>query len=225
MMNARRQWLFAVPLFVGLAGCIVHDESTTLTINSDGSGDLIVFRSNIRSTQTGNRAALDLAEYRESFNAQTQDMFERIRESNAQLEMALWVREEIPMAHVIRASIPDLAALEALSTFEDPGGAIRITPKFEVTGPHRRFALELVVGPDHIPPPGDADDCAQWKASRASGIYDFRVAIPAGTITDARGFTIARDRQSALFDADEINSLLHAGDGDTELFLKWEVSD
>ena len=226
MKTRRWLWLLVFPVITGMAGCIVQDEFTTLTINADGSGDLIIFRSNIRSTKKGSRAETEMAEYRASFEAQTQDVFKRIRESGARLEMTLWVREQAPMAHVIRASIPDAASLEKLATLGDGGSPISITPKFTITDTHRRLALQLTVRSDHIPPPiSDADRLTQFNHARASGISDFRIAISAGNIRDARGFTIAGDRQSVMLDIDEINSLLRSGNGDIEIFVQWEVSD
>ncbi len=226
MKTRRWLWLLIVPFVAGMGGCIVHDQFTTLTINPDGSGELILFRSNIRSTKKGSRAESEIAEYRASFDAQTQDDFKRICESGARLEMAMWVREQAPMAHVIRASIPDAASLEKLATLGDGGSPISITPKFTITDTHRRLALQLTARSDHIPPPiSDADRLTQFNHARASGISEFRIAIPAGKIRDARGFTIAGDGQSALLDVDEISSLLRADDGDIEIFVQWEVSD
>lgn len=219
-------WLLIVPLIAGMGGCIVHDQFTTLTINPDGSGDLLILRSNIRSTEKGSRAESEIAEYRASFDAQTQDDFKRIRDSGASLEMAMWLRKQVPMAHLVRVSIPDAAALEKLATLRDARGTIIVTPKLTISDIHRRLAFQLTVGSDQIPTPNsNADRLTQFKRARASGISDFRIAISAGKIRDARGFTIASDGQSALLDVDEISSLLRTGNGDIEIFVQWDVSD
>ena len=219
-------WLLLVPVIAGMGGCIVHDQITTLTINPDGSGDLIILRSNIRSTEKGSRAETEIAEYHASFDAQTQDDFKRIRESGARLEMAMWVRKQVPMAHSIRASIPNAAALEKLASFRDARGTIVVTPKFTISDIHRRLAFHVTVSSEQIPTPSsNADRFANFKRTQASGISDFRVAVYGGKIMDARGFNIASDGQSALLDVDEISSLLRASNGDIEIFVQWEVSD
>jgi hypothetical protein len=44
-----------------------------LTINPDGSAEMTVLRSNIRSTEEGHKAESEIAEYRASFDGQTED--------------------------------------------------------------------------------------------------------------------------------------------------------
>jgi hypothetical protein len=46
-----------------LAGCIVSDEVTTVTIRPDGSADLIKFNSNIRSGEEGSKGDEELRQY------------------------------------------------------------------------------------------------------------------------------------------------------------------
>jgi hypothetical protein len=53
-----------VVLIVGLmAGCIVNDELTTITIQPDGSADIVKFRSNIRSSEKGRKGEAELQRY------------------------------------------------------------------------------------------------------------------------------------------------------------------
>jgi hypothetical protein len=49
------------------------------------------------------------------------------------------------------------------------------------------------------------------------------VALVSGSITAARGFTVARDKQSALLDARAIADIMLKG-GKGELYLEWEVA-
>ena len=57
----------------------------------------------------------------------------------------------------------------------------------------------------------------------ADGISETRVAVTSGSITTARGFTVARDKQSALLNTSAINEVLRTG-GKAELYLEWEVT-
>ena len=224
MKTKARVGLSVVLLLAGMAGCIVHDQCTTLTIHPDGSGDALILRSNIRSTEKGSRAESAIAEYRASFDAQTQDEFKRIRASGARLETAMWLRKQVPMAHVMRVSIPDATALEKLASVRDARGTMMVQPEFTLSDTQRRLAFHVTVGSDSIPTPSpDADRLAQFKRARASGISDFRIAVAAGKIRDARGFNVARDGQSALLDVDELHALLHTGQGNAEIFVQWEA--
>lgn len=217
-------WLIMVPLIGTFCGCIVHDQLMTLTINPDGSADLIVFRSNIRSTEEGKKAEAEIAEYRASFDTRTQDDLRHIPESGARIERASWLRQQVPLANVVHATIPDASALEKLATLKDDDGAILVKTKFTISNTRRRLSFQVTIKPDQIPPAtSDVNEVKRIKLPRASGISDLRIAVHTGKIVDARGFTIANDGQSALLDEAEVDSLLRAGKGNVEFFLQWEV--
>jgi hypothetical protein len=225
-MKARRWlWLFVASLLVTTGGCIVHDQLMTLTINPDGSAQLIVFRSNIRSTEEGQKADSEIAEYRASFNGQTQDEFRQISESGARIESAVWLRQQVPLANVLHATIPDAVALEKLATLKDDNGTLMVKAKFATSQTQRRLSFQVTMKPDQLPPEADASaGASQIQLARASGISEFRVAVTTGKITEARGFTIASDKQSALLDVANVISLARAGNGIAEFFVQWEVS-
>ena len=50
------------------------------------------------------------------------------------------------------------------------------------------------------------------------------IAVTGGSITSARGFAVASDKQSALLDLSQVAKLLQANGGKAELFLDWEVN-
>jgi hypothetical protein len=54
--------LFAVLSPLLLVGCIVGDELTTITIHPDGSAQMVTFRINLRSTQSGQDGQRELAD-------------------------------------------------------------------------------------------------------------------------------------------------------------------
>lgn len=217
-------WLVA-PLIAVITGCIVSDQLTTLTINPDGSGDVILFVSNIRSTQEGEKGTAEISDYHAAFDARTQDDLRHLSESGARIERASWLREQPPLAHIVHATFPDAASLEKFATVKDGEGNEMVKTRFSVSNTSRRLSFKVTIKPDQIPPdPNSANDLKKQKLVRASGISETRLAFRNGKITDATGFLISEDKQSALLDLDEIFSLLRAGKGNAELFLEWEVA-
>ena len=221
-----KYWMVAIllTLIAFSSGCIVQDQYTTIVINQDGSADMTIVRSNIRSTARGERADEQVSEFRAALNDQTHDDYKRILDAGATVEMSMWLREQVPMAHVLRASIPNESSLEKMATLRDSDGAVVIAPEFSVNGTQRRFALRIRMDPDRISEPeAEGNRLDAFMNQRASAISDIRICVSEGEITAARGFKIASDGRSALFDENEIKSLIHTGDGEAEIFIEWDM--
>jgi hypothetical protein len=58
---------------------------------------------------------------------------------------------------------------------------------------------------------------------QANGISETRISVTKGSITSARGFTVASGKQSALLNASAIDEVLRTGEK-AELYLEWEVT-
>ena len=54
-MKAKSNTRLALLLLLLVNGCVIGDELTTFTMNPDGSADLVVFRSNLHSTEKGEK--------------------------------------------------------------------------------------------------------------------------------------------------------------------------
>lgn len=207
-------------LFAG--GCVVGDELTTFTLNSDGSADLVVFRSNLHSTEKGEKAAKELADYQANFDKQTDGDFQRIRDAGGQLMLASWVRARAPLSNVVHAHFPDTAALEKYWTVKDEKHGPLITTKFQKDGARRRLTFKITLPEDNEQAPAASPDVNQIRQALANGISETRFALTEGSITTARGFTIAGDRQSALLNGREVSELIRSTKGKAELWLEWE---
>ncbi len=209
-------------LMAVLAGCIVGDQLTTLTVYPDGSADYVVFRSNLHSTQTGDKAEREVAEYRATFDARADDELVRINDAGGEIVETTWLRDETPLSNLLRAHFPDASALERFFTHHGDDGQSLIVTQFEKDGLHRRLAIHVTVEhKDGEPAPVDA---AQLVQSQANGLSLTRIAVPDGTITAARGFTVAGDKQSAVMNTNEMAQAIHDGQGTAELFLEWDVA-
>jgi hypothetical protein len=214
---------FAAALYaVSLGGCLVSDQLTTLTINPDGSADLILFRSNLRSTQQGETGDRELAEYKARFDSREDQDLQQITEAGGQILESSWVRSEAPPANIVHAGLPTAAALEKYGT-TGSDGALATATRFLRDGSRRRLSIRITSSLSDEELARPAADAAQLKQQMADGISEIRIAVAGGAITASRGFTVAGDKQSALLDVDEIFRMLR-DQSEVELFLEWEVN-
>jgi hypothetical protein len=208
-------------LFAG--GCIVGDELTTFTVHPDGSADLVVLRSNLRSTENGEKGEKELADYRTRFEAQADGDFARVREAGGQIVRTSWIREQPPYSNFARSHFPNAAALEKFWTMKDDENKPLITTRFQKDGLHRKLTIHVTVADEKDNSPAAPSDAGQIRQAYANGISETRFAVTNGAITSARGFTLAGDRQSALLNTNEISEFIRLGQGKTDLWLEWDV--
>jgi hypothetical protein len=222
-MNAKTYLLAAlVTLLVVLAGCIVGDELTTLTVNPDGSAEYVIFRSNLHSTEVGAKADKEVADYKANFDARGNDEFARIEAAGGSIVATNWLRNEAPLSNVVRARFPDASALEEFWTVQSDDGRSQIATEFASEGLKRRLTVRVLVPPEENQPAAEAP-VLPVQQMLANGVSVTRVAVADGTITGECGFTVAGDRQSAVVNNDEIAEAIREGHGTAELYLEWEV--
>jgi len=207
------------------SGCIVSDQLTTFTVHPDGSADLVALRSNIRSTQRGEKAEKEMEKYRAKFNERSESEMARIVESDGEIVAAGWVREQVPSANYLHARFPNAAALEKFGTTRDAEGKPDITTHFESKGRTRRLTVRFADSGTNDVEEAAPADVQQLRQKMADGISEIRIAVTGGSITSERGFTVAQDKQSALPDFTEMAELFRKSDGEVELFLEWEVTE
>jgi hypothetical protein len=224
-MKSKPRVVAALLTLLLAGGCIVGDELTTLTIHPDGSADLVLYRSNLRSTEQGDKARAELGEYQSKFDARTADDFTKIREAGGKVLEALWIRSQAPFTNVIHAQLPNAASLEKYGTSDQTDDSSRIAMRFQRDGARRRLVVEIVIPADKLDsfavPPADLEQQAQ---ANANGISETRIAVTQGRITAARGFTIAEDKQSALLNVRKAMEMLRQSQGRADLFVEWEVA-
>ncbi|HUT88302.1 MAG TPA: hypothetical protein VMY37_02290 [Thermoguttaceae bacterium] len=213
-----------IPLLL-FAGCIVVDQLTTLTIHPDGSADLVIFGSNLHSTQTGEEGERELAEYRARFDSQSQDEMVRIREAGGKILQTSWIRQHAPLSNSVYVQLPDASVLEKFGTSKNDDGSLQITTQLQSEDVHRRLDIRITARPDTFDPsPLSFPDVRKLRQMFADGISETRVAVTSGSITKALGFTVASDGQSALLDLSETAKILQTSGGKAELYLEWEVT-
>jgi hypothetical protein len=206
-----------------LSGCIVLDQVTTLAVHPDGSADLVVFHSNVRSTEEGGKAEEELRRHAAAFDGGSSDELTRIRNAGGELIEARWLRREPPYSTVTVARFHNAEALEKLGTFQDDDGELRVSTRFSQDGPRRKLTM-VVLPPKDLnlsniaePSPKEA------RQNQVNGLNETRVIVVGGRIVAARGWTVSDDQRSALLAIEEIRRLLRDSPGRIELFIEWEM--
>lgn len=204
-------------------GCIVLDEITTLSIRPDGSSELVVFHSNVRSTEQGGKAEEELKQFADGFDARTAEDFVRITQAGGEVVDARWIRREVPYSNLVVARFPKSSALEKLGTIQGKEDETRLSTRYTQNGVRRR--LTMIVLPPKDFKAADLSDPSPKEArqNQANGLSETRLVFEAGQIVASRGFQVADDRRSALIAVDEIRRLVRENPERIELFIEWEV--
>lgn len=206
-----------------LSGCILRDELTTISVYPDGSANLVVFHSNIRSTEEGARGQEELERYAGDFAARRLDHFVRIEAAGGTVTDAHWLRKDAPYASVFVASLPAAEALEKFGSVEGGAGELRVATRFSQTGNRRRLAMRLSP-PEGLKVPDDSTRTREEVLQeKANGFSETRIVVVDGRIVASKGWTVASDNRSALLCLDEIARLLRSGSAEIDLFIEWEV--
>jgi hypothetical protein len=214
-----------VVLIVGLmAGCIVSDQITTITVQPDGSGDWAKFQSNIRSTEKGSKGAEELRRFFEEFDTHKDSDYMGITESGGEVREARWLRNEEPYANVVTARFPNWTALERFCTIKDDKGIVIARPEFTQNGNRRKLSLMIPVPKDENPAAKPEPTIEKLRQDQANGISETRVVVTGGQIIASQGFTVAGDKRSALLEPAKIQELFQTDQEQVELFLEWELA-
>lgn len=218
-----RKTLFAITAaaLAVIGGCIVSDEVTTLTIRPDGSADWVKFRSNIRSSETGEKGAQELKGFVEDFDAHRDADYQEITKAGGTVLESRWLRREEPYSTVTLARFPGMATLVEYCTQRGDKGEVIAQPRYTQDGKRRKLAITYHVPKDFKPQEKPTPE--ELRQERASGFSETRVVVAGGQILSARGFIVAADKRSALLDNDQLREWLRTEREKIELFLEWEL--
>lgn len=205
-------------------GCIVGDELNTITIHPDGSADLVKVHSNIHSSETGDKADEELRRYAQEFDAKKDADHLTIMAAGGQVKESRWIRSEPPYANLIVGKLPSAAALEKAFTFKADDGKTVVEAHFTQTGTRRKLSMQVTLPAEQVANATTEKTIEGLRASQTNGLSEMRFAMVGGKIMDARGFTVASDKQSALLEPKAILELLKS-QREVEAFIEWEVAD
>ena len=214
----------AVSAVVLLSGCIVLDEVTTISVHPDGSASLVVFHSNVRSTEAGTNADSELRRYAEDFDARKSEDFIRITQAGGEVVDARWLQREVPYSSLIVARLPTVTALEKFCSIEGKDDDLRLTTQFSANGSRRKLTMVALPPRDFKLPDNSTRSPNEVQQDKANGFSETRIVVTGGQIVASQGWTVASDKSSALLSVDEISRILRNSPDRIELFIEWEVA-
>jgi hypothetical protein len=207
-----------------IAGCILSDQLTTITVQPDGSADLVKFQSNLRSSEAGAKGAEELKRFVDDFDAHRDPDYLQIRQAGGEVLEARWVRRGEPPANLLTAKFSTASTFLAYLTIKDDQGRVVAQPRFKQAGKRRRLSIVIQAPSDQKQTELAGRTIPEARQEQANGISETRIVVAGGQIVDSRGFTVAADKHSALVEPAEIRDLLQKRPENLELFLEWELT-
>jgi hypothetical protein len=217
--------LTAGAVLVLVAGCIVNDQITTITVQPDGSADWIRLQSNIHSTEKGAKGAEELKRFIEEFDSHKDADYVHITEAGGEVLEARWVRREEPYATLVTARFPNWTALQSFGTFKNEKGEVIAQAHFTQKDNRRKLSIVAPVPKDDKRAEEANPTMEQLRQEQANGISETRVVVAGGRIIASQGFAVASDKRSALLDPAAIQKLVQSATDKVEIFLEWELAD
>jgi hypothetical protein len=227
--SAMKQFTIATAIAVlatlFLSGCIVLDQVTTISVHPDGSAKLVLFHSNIRSTEDGPKADQELRQYVQDFDAKKSEDFVRITAAGGEVLDARWLQRELPFSTSIVARLPTARALERFWSIEEKDDELRLTTRFSAEGTHRKLTMVVLPPPDLKITDNSTKPQDEIQQDKANSFSETRIVVIGGRIVACQGLTVADDKRSALLSVDEVARLLRKNPDRLELFIEWEVAN
>jgi hypothetical protein len=208
-----------------LSACVTGDEITSYVIDPDGSIEFSTYRNNLTSSEAGEDAKTDLANYIRSMEEKSDDLFTKLVEANAQDVYVMVLRRASPASVLITGRIPSLNDFAVYMT-EKADAENRVVciaiSKERVQGircelTHNSSNEELpaaTVMPEETQP-----DAA---ASNVDPINATRFILAKGAFIRAQGFLLAPNKRAAVFDEDTLSKMQTSP---ITVSLEWESSE
>ena len=208
-----------------LSACVTGDEITSYVIDPDGSIEFSTYRNNLTSSEAGEDAKTDLANYIRSMEEKSDDLFTKLVEANAQAVHVMVLRRASPASVLITGRIPSLNDFAVYMT-EKADAENRVVciaiSKERVQGircelTHNSSNEELpaaTVMPEETQP--DA------TASNVDPINATRFILAKGAFIRAQGFLLAPNKRTAVFDEDTLSKMQTSP---ITVSLEWEGSE
>jgi hypothetical protein len=201
-------------LTVLFSACIVGDEITNYVIDRDGSISFAIYRANLTSDQIGKKGEEELANYLRNQKEKRDSVFTQLVKANATNVKISVLRKASPASVLITGRIPSLNDFAAYINAEELNG--NLDCKAISSERTRRLVFDLT-------PQQQEKDQTDSVQSRADAYSEIRVSLAEGIFTSAQGFTISKDKRSALLDMEGLTKMMNSKTSPIMLFLEWQI--
>jgi hypothetical protein len=210
-----------------LSACVTGDEITSYVIEPDGSISFSIYRLNLTSDQTGEKAKEELANYIRDLEKQSGDFFTNLSKANAKDVKATILRRAAPASVLITGRIPSLIDLAAYSSWKNGEDSFVCTAISRERTRGIRCQYTKNPSKEKAKPEKSQAEKAQPEPARTRGdsFSETRIALSDGSFTKAQGFLIARDKRSALLVLDTPSGAEDLEIQSATLSVEWEIPD
>jgi hypothetical protein len=204
-------------LALSISACVTGDEITSYVIEPDGAIAFSIYRLNLTSDQTGEKAKEELANYIRDLEKQSSDLFTKFRKANAKEINVTILRKASPASVLITGRFPSLSDFAAYISEEDEDSSLVCTP---ISGERTRGLLI-----ESIPKPSKESGQHESAKPRADSFDETRFALAEGNFTKAQGFILSDDKRSALLDVDALLKMSDSQMPSITLSLEWQLPE
>jgi hypothetical protein len=200
-----------------LSACVTGDEITSYVIEPVGSISFSIYRLNLTSDKTGEKAKEELANYIRNLEKQSSDHFTKLAKANAKEINVTILRKASPASVLITGRFASLNDFAAYSSEEDDDSSLVCTPTSRERT--RGILCELTRKPskEKFRP--------ETFRPRADSFEDVRVSLTKGIFTKAQGFTLSDSKRSALLDTDTLLKVWNSQIASIPLSLEWQIPE
>jgi hypothetical protein len=197
-----------------LSACVTGDEITSYVIDPDGSIAFSIYRLNLTSDQTGEKAKSEIAQYIRDLEEDPSGPFAK---ANAKEVTVTVLRRASPASVLITGRFPSLSDFAAYISEEDEDSSLVCTP---ISGERTRGLLI-----ESIPKPSKESGQHKSAKPRADPFNETRFALAEGNFTKAQGFILSDDKRSALLDVDALLKMSDSQMPSITLSLEWQLPE
>ncbi len=208
-----------------LGACVTGDEITSYVIDPDGSIEFSTYRNNLTSSEAGEDAKTDLANYIRSMEEKSDDLFTKLVEANAEEVHVVVLRRTSPASVLITGRIPsidDFAVYMSEKEDVDHRFVCSSISKERVQG----IRCEMTHTSSNEAPPAAAvmpeETQPDTTASHADPINVTRFILAKGAFINAQGFLLAPNKRSAVLDEDTLSKMQTSS---ITVSLEWQGSE
>ena len=210
-----------------LSACVTGDEITGYVIEPDGSISFSIYRMNLNSNESGEKAKEELANYIRDLEKQSGDFFTKLAKANAKEVKVAILRRTAPASVLITGRIPSLHDLAAyLSGKSDEESFVCTAISRErMRGIHCQYTQNPSKEKANTGKSEAEKFQPELARTRGDSFSEARIALSDGSFTKAQGFLIARDKRSALFALDTPPGVEDLEIQSATLSIEWEIHE
>ncbi len=199
------------------SACVTGDEVTSYVIEPDGSIFFSIYRLNLTSNETGDKATKELANYIQQLEVKSASLFTRLANANAKEVKVVTLRKASPASILITGRFPSINDSAAYASEEDKDSKTLCTAISRERTRGIFCELTRKKSQEEAQP--------ETLGPRADSFQEERVSLVEGIFTKAQGYILSHDKRSALLDLETLIKMWNSQSSSIPISLEWEIPE